>query len=76
MAKKFQTAVPGALFGADHMISFLLVHFYLLYASLILFSSAELIAEEMLMTGLLTHVVEPTDVDCRTFSGARRQPLT
>ena len=32
MANKFQTAMPGALFGTDHLISFLLTHFYLLYA--------------------------------------------
>src|SRR5438270_11299226 len=43
MANKFQTAMPGALFGADHLISFLPTHFYLLYAGVILFSAAELI---------------------------------
>src|SRR5580698_9272886 len=56
MANKFQTAMPGALFGTDHLISFLLTHFYLLYASVILFSAAELIVGAMLMTGLLTRV--------------------
>jgi thiosulfate dehydrogenase (quinone) len=56
MANKFQTAMPGALFGTDHLISFLLTHFYLLYACVILFSAAELIAGAMLMTGLLTRV--------------------
>jgi hypothetical protein len=30
MANKFQTAMPGALFGTDHLISFMLTHFYLL----------------------------------------------
>ncbi len=54
IANKFQTAMPGALFGTDHLISFLLQHFYLLYASVILFSGAELISGAMLMTGLLT----------------------
>ena len=54
MANKFQTAMPGALFGTDHLISFLLTHFYLLYAGVILFSAAELIAGAMLMTGLMT----------------------
>jgi uncharacterized membrane protein YphA (DoxX/SURF4 family) len=56
MANKFQTAMPGALFGTDHLISFLLTHFYLLYAGVILFSAAELIVGAMLMTGLLTRV--------------------
>jgi thiosulfate dehydrogenase (quinone) len=50
MANKFQSAMPGALLGTDHIIGFLLHHFYLLYASLILFSAAEL----CLMTGFLT----------------------
>jgi hypothetical protein len=27
MANKFQTAMPGALFGTDHLISFMLTHF-------------------------------------------------
>jgi uncharacterized membrane protein YphA (DoxX/SURF4 family) len=56
MANKFQTAMPGALFGTDHLISFLLTHFYLLYSGVILFSAAELIVGAMLMTGLLTRV--------------------
>ncbi|SEF10019.1 thiosulfate dehydrogenase [quinone] large subunit [Rhizobiales bacterium GAS191] len=54
MANKFQTAMPGALFGTDHVISFMLQHFYLLYAGVILFSAAELIVGAMLMTGYLT----------------------
>src|ERR1700741_1904806 len=57
MANKFQTAMPGALFGTDHIISFLLHHFWLLYAGVILFSAAELIAGAMLMGGALTRVV-------------------
>src|SRR6266436_9415386 len=56
MANKFQSAMPGALLGIDHIIAFLLHHFYLLYASLILFSAAELIAGLCLMTGFLTRV--------------------
>src|SRR5260370_2735144 len=56
MANKFQTAMPGALFGTDHLISFMLTHFYLLYAAVILFSAAELIVGAMLMTWLLTRV--------------------
>src|SRR3982074_3655671 len=54
MANKFQSAMPGALLGTDHIIAFLLHHFYLLYVSLILFSAAELITGLFLMTGLLT----------------------
>ncbi len=54
MANKFQTAMPGALFGTDHVISFMLQHFYLLYAGVILFSAAELIFGAMLMAGLFT----------------------
>jgi uncharacterized membrane protein YphA (DoxX/SURF4 family) len=54
MANKFQSAMPGALLGTDHVIAFLLHHFYLLYASLILFSLVELITGLFLMTGFLT----------------------
>jgi thiosulfate dehydrogenase [quinone] large subunit len=54
MANKFQSAMPGALLGTDHIIAFLLHHFYLLYASLILFSAAELTTGLLLMTGFLT----------------------
>jgi uncharacterized membrane protein YphA (DoxX/SURF4 family) len=54
MANKFQTAMPGALFGTDHLISFMLHHFWLLYTGVILFSAAELIVGAMLMAGALT----------------------
>src|SRR5581483_2930195 len=54
MANKFQTAMPGALFGTDHLISFMLHHFWLLYSGVILFSAAELIVGAMLMAGVLT----------------------
>jgi thiosulfate dehydrogenase (quinone) len=54
MANKFQTAMPGALLGTDHIISYLLQHFWLLYPAVILFSAAELIAGLMLMAGLMT----------------------
>src|ERR1700730_9006393 len=54
MANKFQSAMPGALLGTDHIIAFLLHHFYLLYASLILFSAAELITGLFLKAGFLT----------------------
>src|SRR6202011_4678317 len=62
MANKFQSAMPGALLGTDHVIAFLLHHFYLLYVSLILFSAAELIAGLFLMTGFLTRVAALTSV--------------
>src|ERR1700752_5233001 len=54
MANKFQTAMPGALFGTDHLISFMLHHFWLLYAGVILFSAAELIVGALLMAGAMT----------------------
>src|ERR1700737_563554 len=54
MANKFQSAMPGALLGTDRVIAFLLHHFDLLYASLILFSAVELITGLFLMTGFLT----------------------
>src|ERR1700736_6152300 len=56
MANKFQTAMPGALLGTDHLIAFLLHHFWLLYPAVILFSGAELIAGAALMAGLLTRL--------------------
>ncbi|SHL81784.1 thiosulfate dehydrogenase [quinone] large subunit [Bradyrhizobium lablabi] len=56
MANKFQSAMPGALLGTDHIIAFLLHHFYLLYVSLILFSAAELVTGLFLMAGFLTRV--------------------
>src|ERR1700676_3372669 len=54
MANKFQSAMPGALLGTDHIIAFLLHHFDLLYVSLIIFSACELIAGVLLMAGYLT----------------------
>ena len=54
MANKFQSAMPGALLGTDHLIAFLLHHFDLLYPLLIIFSACELVAGVFLMTGFLT----------------------
>jgi thiosulfate dehydrogenase (quinone) len=62
MANKFQTAMPGALLGMGHVISFLLHHFYLLYGGVILFSAAELIAGFMLMAGLFTRAAAVTSM--------------
>src|SRR6266851_2684383 len=59
MANKFQSAMPGALLGTDHLIAFLLHHFWLLYPAVILFSGAELIAGAALMAGLLTRLAAP-----------------
>ena len=56
MANKFQSAMPGALLGTDHLIAFLLHHFWLLYPAVILFSGTELIAGAALMAGLLTRL--------------------
>jgi thiosulfate dehydrogenase (quinone) len=56
MANKFQTAMPGALLGMSHVISYMLHHFVLLYAGVILFSAAELVVGLMLMMGLYTRV--------------------
>jgi uncharacterized membrane protein YphA (DoxX/SURF4 family) len=56
MANKFQSAMPGALLGTDHLIAFLLHHFWLLYPAVILFSAAELIVGAALMAGLLTRL--------------------
>ncbi|PBB27420.1 MULTISPECIES: TQO small subunit DoxD [unclassified Mesorhizobium] len=54
MANKLQDAMPGALFGTDQAISFLLKHFDLLYATIIVFSAAELLAGMMLIVGFMT----------------------
>jgi thiosulfate dehydrogenase [quinone] large subunit len=62
MANKFQTAMPGALFGTEHLISFLLQHFWLLYAGVILFSAAELVVGGMLIAGVMTRVAALTSM--------------
>lgn len=56
MAYKFQTAMPGALLGTDHLVAFLLHHFTLLYAGVIIFSAVEMIAGFMLIAGLYTRL--------------------
>lgn len=38
MANKLQSAMPGAIMGVDRIISFPLLHFDLLYASILIFS--------------------------------------
>ena len=56
MANKLQTAMPGALFGLDRPLAFLLHHFWLLYAAILVFSAVELIVGFALMAGLLTRL--------------------
>ncbi|NNM81907.1 MAG: quinol oxidase [Burkholderiales bacterium] len=56
MANKFQTAMPGALLGMEHVVSYMLQHFYLLYAGVIFFSAIELFGGLFLMVGFLTRV--------------------
>lgn len=56
MANKFQGAMPGALLGTDHIVDFLLRHFDLLYASIIIFSMVELVFGLFLILGLLTRL--------------------
>ena len=48
--------MPGALFGLDRVIAYLLQHFWLLYAAIIIFSAIELIAGLALMAGLMTRL--------------------
>lgn len=56
MANKLQTAMPGALFGLDRVLAFLLAHFWLLYAAILLFSAMELVVGFALMAGLFTRL--------------------
>lgn len=56
MANKFQSALPGAILGTSHIITFLLHHFVLLYAGLVIFSAIELVSGAMLIAGLMTRV--------------------
>ena len=56
MAHKFQSAMPGAILGTEHLIAYLLQHFWLLYAAIILFSAAELLFGLFLMAGFLSRL--------------------
>src|SRR6202166_2028798 len=53
MANKFQSAMPGALLGTDHIIAFLLHHFDLLYVSLITFRGVQVIPGLFFVTGFM-----------------------
>ena len=56
MANKFQTAMPGAILGMGHVVDYLLHHFALLYAGVIVFSAAELIFGLFLLVGFMTRL--------------------
>ena len=56
MANKFQTAMPGALLGMEHLVSYLLQHFYLLYTGVIVFSAVELFVGLFLIIGFYTRI--------------------
>lgn len=56
MANKFQSAMPGALLGMDRVVDYMLHHFTLLYAGVIVFSAAELIFGLFLIFGFMTRL--------------------
>ncbi len=56
MANKFQSAMPGALLGMDHVVSYMLHHFTLLYAGIIVFSAVELVFGLFLIFGFMTRL--------------------
>jgi uncharacterized membrane protein YphA (DoxX/SURF4 family) len=56
MANKFQSAMPGAILGMDHVVDFLLHHFALLYTGVIVFSAAELVFGLFLLFGFMTRL--------------------
>ena len=56
MANKFQSAMPGALLGMDHVVSYMLHHFTLLYTGIIVFSAVELIFGLFLIFGFMTRL--------------------
>lgn len=56
MANKLQTAMPGAVLGMGRVVDYLLHHFTLLYAGLILISAAELIFGLFLLLGFMTRL--------------------
>jgi uncharacterized membrane protein YphA (DoxX/SURF4 family) len=56
LANKLQSAMPGALLGVGHIISYLLSHFWLLYMALIAFSLLELVSGICLILGLFSRI--------------------
>ncbi len=67
MAYKFQTAMPGALLGTGQIVAYLLHHFTLLYAGLIIFSGIELIAGLMLLVGFYTRLAALATIGLSTI---------
>ena len=56
MANKFQSAMPGALLGMSHVVDYMLHHFTLLYAGVIVFSALELVFGLCLLLGFMTRL--------------------
>ncbi len=56
MANKFQSAMPGAILGMSHVVDYLLHHFALLYAGVIVFSALELLFGLFLLFGFMTRL--------------------
>ena len=56
MANKFQSAMPGAILGMGHVVDYLLHHFALLYAGVIVFSALELVFGLFLIVGFMTRL--------------------
>jgi thiosulfate dehydrogenase (quinone) len=56
MANKFQSAMPGAILWTGHVVDFMLRHFYLLYAGIIIFSAIELFFGLFLILGFMTRL--------------------
>lgn len=56
MANKFQTAMPGALLGFDHLVALMLHHFWIIYPAVIIFSAFELIFGLFLIVGLFSRL--------------------
>ena len=66
MANKFQGSMPGAILGTGQIVNFLLHHFDLLYAGIIIFSAIELFSGLFLILGLLTRVSALTTIGLST----------
>lgn len=60
MANKLQSAIPGAILGVDPIISFILKHFDLLFASILIFSLVELLSGLCLLFGCFTRLAGMT----------------
>lgn len=56
MANKLEAAMPGAIMGFNYLINFLLQHFFILYAAIILLSVIEFISGIALIVGFCTRL--------------------